>query len=307
MAIQTAYQAYNELHPECKPEEKHGIIHDFKASLKEVVHQIKGDDKKDKNHLVEHEVMPNPVTPNPHEDDELPEFSKTGYINHGMTTFTPQLDANNQNVKDFLSQFSESLQPAQFAESLRSINQSRRPSKHDKLILDATNEAASEFAESLRAMNRARRHSKPDHQHIIHENSNDASQLDDSIRPISRSRIHSKPDYDVILEDSNDASQFAESIRSINKSRKQSKHDQKIILDASNDASPFSESIKSINKLRRHSKNEREIILDAGDDIIQIKVVPKNPFAASANGKLVDVGEHVEVLCKPPVKSHNSN
>uniref|UniRef100_A0A914XV88 Uncharacterized protein n=1 Tax=Panagrolaimus superbus TaxID=310955 RepID=A0A914XV88_9BILA len=109
MAIQTAYQAYNELHPleddhHQNHEEKHGIVHDFKESLKEVVHQITGkdEDNSDKDNLVENEYTPNPV-----DDDELPQFSKTGYINPAMNTFITQ--DGNQNYDPQFSQSSRSL------------------------------------------------------------------------------------------------------------------------------------------------------------------------------------------------------
>ena len=93
MAIQTAYQAYNELHPPTEEphlhddEEKSGIIHDIKESVKEVVHQITG---KDNDHSESENLVENEVTPAVAEDDEMPEFSRTGYINHTTNTFTPQ-------------------------------------------------------------------------------------------------------------------------------------------------------------------------------------------------------------------------
>ena len=108
MAIQTAYQAYNELHPlddDHEHHEKHGMIHDFKESLKEVVHQITGkdEDHSDKDNLVENEVTPNPI-----DDDEVPQFSKTGYINPTMHTFVTQ-DGNQNYDPQFFSQSSRSL------------------------------------------------------------------------------------------------------------------------------------------------------------------------------------------------------
>jgi gas vesicle protein len=107
MAIQTAYQAYNELHPlddDQEHHEKHGIVHDFKESLKEVVHQITGkdEDTSDKDILVENEYTPQPI-----DDDEIPQFSKTGYINPAMNTFITQ--DGNQNYDPKFSESSRSL------------------------------------------------------------------------------------------------------------------------------------------------------------------------------------------------------
>jgi hypothetical protein len=138
MAIQTAYQAYNELHKDDEGHDhhEHGIIHDFKESMKEVIHQIKGkdhsgegsfEDSTDKDILVENELIPDtPTTAGIGDDNEKPQFSKTGYINPIMNTFTPK-DANQPMDFDF------SQSRRRFSSS--SKQRPRKESKTDRQII----------------------------------------------------------------------------------------------------------------------------------------------------------------------------
>jgi hypothetical protein len=223
--MQTVYQAYNESHPECKPDEKHGIIHDFKESLKEVVQQIKGKEPKKST-----TTAPAPVQKSVDEeaDDEVPEFSKSGRLNRRSIT---QYDANNQNVKDFLAQFSSSNQSSQFAESIRSLQspRSRKHSKHSPnstsrrqsktVVFDASGPEASHFSESIKVINKLRKQSKNE-QEIFLDTGEDIIQIKvmPKVSPFSTSENGST------FSKSLTGSSFDQSIKSVGKLVDAGKH-----------------------------------------------------------------------------------
>uniref|UniRef100_A0A914QII8 Uncharacterized protein n=1 Tax=Panagrolaimus davidi TaxID=227884 RepID=A0A914QII8_9BILA len=116
---------------------------------------------------------------------------------------------------------------------------------------------------------------------------------------------------------------FSRSMQTSSKSRQQSEIDFSESFESSAPNSrmasliDFSESFLSIMKSRKQSKNDMEIISDAGENSPTTSSPFKNssansfnnsghnPFTGSINGKLIDAGDHVQVLCKPHIDEIN--